>query len=126
MHQRDAGDYQPRFQLPPSPTSQHTQAGHTLRGTGRVQPVSLYQQAIGTRSEKRYQRPATLRSQVFLGGAILGNRARRPVLYIAQSWGGAGKHKPLIDKVLEWRKRTSPKLPPDHSPPNDNELKNAA
>jgi hypothetical protein len=88
--------------------------------------LSLYQQAIGTRSEKHYQRPATLRSQVFLGGAILGNRARRPVLYIAQSWGGAGKHKPLIDKVLEWQKRTSPKLPPDHSPPNDNELKNAA
>lgn len=88
--------------------------------------LSLYQQAIGTRSEKHYQRPATLRSQVFLGGAILGSRARKPVLYIAQSWGGAEKHKPLIDKVLEWRKRTSPKLPPEHSPPDDNELKNAA
>ena len=88
--------------------------------------LSLYQQAIGTRSEKHYQRPATLRSQVFLGGAILGSRARKPVLYIAQSWGGAEKHKPLIDKVLEWQKRTSPKLPPEHSPPDDNELKNAA
>ena len=62
--------------------------------------LSLYQQAIGTRIEKHYQRPATLRSQVFLGGAILGNQARRPVLYIAQSWGGADKHKPLIGKVL--------------------------
>jgi hypothetical protein len=88
--------------------------------------LSLYQQAIGTRSEKHYQRPATLRSGVFLGGAILGNRSRQPVLYIAQSWGGTEKHKPLMDKVLEWRKRTSPKLPPDPPPPNADDFNNAA
>lgn len=88
--------------------------------------LSLYQQAIGTRSEKHYQRPATLRSGVFLGGAILGNRSRQPVLYIAQSWGGTEKHKPLMDKVLEWRKRTSPKLHPDPTPPNADDFKNAA
>ena len=79
--------------------------------------LSLYQQAIGIRSEKHYQRPATLRSTVFLGGAILGKRARQPVLYIAQSWGGTDKHKPLMDKVLKWRKRTSSKSPPEHLPP---------
>lgn len=88
--------------------------------------LSLYQQAVGTRSERHYQRPATLRSSMFLGGAILGNRARQPVLYIAQSWGGAEKHKPLIDKVLEWRKRTSPKLPSTHPPTPNTKLKNAA
>lgn len=88
--------------------------------------LSLYQQATGTRREKHYQRPATLRSTVFLGGAILGNRARQPVLYIAQSWGGTDKHKPLMEKVLEWRKRTSPKLEPSPAPPPDNMLKNAA
>ena len=88
--------------------------------------LSLYQQAVGTRSEKHYQRPATLRSTVFLGGAILGKRARQPVLHIAQSWGGADKHKPLIDKILNWRKRTSPKLPPASHPPNENHFKNAA
>ena len=88
--------------------------------------LSLYQQATGTRSEKHYQRPATLRSAVFLGGAILGNRARQPVLYIAQSWGGSEKHKPSMDKVLEWRKRTSPKLPPTLHPPNQKHLKTAA
>jgi hypothetical protein len=27
---------------------------------------------------------------------------------------------------LEWQKRTSLKLPPEHSPPVDNKLKNAA
>jgi hypothetical protein len=88
--------------------------------------LSLYQQAVGTRSERHYQRPATLRSSMFLGGAILSNRARQPVLYIAQSWGGAEKHKPLIDKVLEWRKRTSPKLPSTHPPTPNTKLKNAA
>ena len=88
--------------------------------------LSLYQQAVGTRSERHYQRPATLRSSMFLGGAILGNRARQPVLYIAQSWGGAEKHKPLIDKVLEWRKRTSPKLPSTHPPTANTKLKHAA
>lgn len=88
--------------------------------------LSLYQQATGTRSEKHYQRPATLRSSVFLGGAILGNRARQPVLYIAQSWGGSEKHKPVMDKVLEWRRRTSPKLEPSTGHPNENSLHIAA
>ena len=88
--------------------------------------LSLYQQATGTRNEKHYQRPATLRSAVFLGGAILGNRARQRVLYIAQSWGGSEKHQPLIDKVLQWRKRTSPKLPSTHPPPSQSDLKTAA
>jgi hypothetical protein len=67
-----------------------------------------------------------LDSTVFLAGAILGNRARQPVLYIAQSWGGSEKHKPLMDKVLEWRKRTSPKLEPSTAPPLEYSLKNAA
>ncbi|MEQ1750678.1 MAG: transposase [Prosthecobacter sp.] len=49
--------------------------------------LSLYQKAIGTRSEKHDQRPATLRGRVFLGGAILGSRARKPVLYIRAKLG---------------------------------------
>jgi hypothetical protein len=89
----------------------------SLIGSDKVRVGGRYQQAIGARSEKHYQRPATLRSTVLIGGAILGKRARQPVLYIAQSWGGFGKHKPLMDKVLEWRKRTSPKSPPEHLPP---------
>jgi hypothetical protein len=88
--------------------------------------LSLYQQATSTRSQKHYQRPSTLRSTVFIGGAILGNRARQRVLYIAQSWGGSEKHKPLIDKVLQWRKRTSPKLNSTPPPPAQSALKTAA
>jgi hypothetical protein len=45
------------------------------------------------------KRPATLRAAVFIGGALLGNRSRTPVLYIAQSWGGLEKHKPLLDNI---------------------------
>jgi hypothetical protein len=47
----------------------------------------------------------------------LGNRSRTPVLYIAESWGGLSKHKPLIDNILQWPEATSPKLPPE--PPGD-------
>ena len=51
-------------------------------------PLSLYQQAIGTRSEKHYQRPSTLRSSAFLGGAIPGNRALPSALHCPKlGWG---------------------------------------
>jgi len=55
-----------------------------------------------------FQRPATLRAAVFIGGAILGTRSRKPVLHIAESWGGLSKHKPLIDNILSWQISTSP------------------
>jgi hypothetical protein len=42
------------------------------------------------------------------------------VLYIAESWGGLSKHKPLIDNNLQWPEATSPKLPPEPpEPPGD-------
>jgi hypothetical protein len=40
------------------------------------------------------------------------------VLYIAESWGGLGKHKPLLDNIMQWPGTTSPKLPPKQ-PGND-------
>jgi hypothetical protein len=49
--------------------------------------------------------------------AILGNRSRTPVPYIAESWGGLDKHKPLIDNILNWPMATSPKLPPEDPDP---------
>jgi hypothetical protein len=76
--------------------------------------LSLYQHAAAPERRKNgFQRPATLRSAVFIGGAILGKRSRKPVIYIAQSWGGLDKHKPLIDNILSWQISTSPKLPPE-------------
>ena len=81
--------------------------------------LSLYQHASAPVQRKAgFRRPATLRAAVFIGGAILGNRSRTPVLYIAESWGGLDKHKPLIDNILKWPGATSPKLPPDNPEPS--------
>jgi hypothetical protein len=76
--------------------------------------LSLYQHAAAPERRKSgFQRPATLRAAVFIGGAILGTRSRKPVLHIAESWGGLSKHKPLIDNILSWQISTSSKLPPE-------------
>jgi hypothetical protein len=86
--------------------------------------LSLYQHAAAPERRKNgFQRPATLRAAVFIGGAILGKRSRKPVLYIAESWGGLSKHKPLIDNILSWQMTTSPKLPPE--PPGEDRTANS-
>jgi hypothetical protein len=80
--------------------------------------LSLYQHASTPEQRKAgFRRPCTLRSAVFIGGAVLGHQSRVPVLYIAGSWGGLEKHKPLIDNILQWSGATSPKLPPE--PPGE-------
>jgi hypothetical protein len=80
--------------------------------------LSLYQHASSPDQRRAgYKRPVTLRAEVFIGGAVLGNRSRTLVLYIAESWGGLDKHKPLLDNILRWPRSTSPKLPPE--PPED-------
>ncbi len=62
-------------------------------------------------SEQGYRQPATLRSAVFIGGAILGRSGQQSVLRISESWGGAQKHKPLIAKVLESKRAIAALLP---------------
>jgi hypothetical protein len=51
--------------------------------------LSLYQKVV--QSEAGYRQPATLRTAVFLGGAVLGRAARKPVLLISEAWGGLQK-----------------------------------
>ena len=48
--------------------------------------LSLYQHASAPeqRHKTGFKRPATLWAAVFIGGAVLGNRSRTPVLYIAE------------------------------------------
>jgi len=70
--------------------------------------LSLYQQT--TRPGKPYTQPATLRSAVFLAGAVLGWTANQVVVRLSAAWGGLKKHKPLVEAVLQWAKPTSPKL----------------
>ena len=70
--------------------------------------LSLYQQT--TRPGQPYVKPATLRSDVFLAGAVLGWKANQLVVRLSAAWGGLKKHKPLVEAVLRWAKSTSPKL----------------
>jgi hypothetical protein len=57
-----------------------------------------------------YRRPATLRTQVFVCGAILGRDSRRTVLRLSQSWGGLQRRNELMNKILAYAVPTSPKL----------------
>lgn len=67
-----------------------------------------FQRASGM---KGYRQPATLRTQVFLCGAVLGRAGRRVVLHLSESWGGLTQRKPLLDSLLAYPFSTSPKLP---------------
>lgn len=70
--------------------------------------------------EHGYRQPATLRSGVFIGGAILGRAGRDQVFRISEDWGGAQKHKPLIDRSLNGDRAIAALLPypdvPNHYP----------
>jgi hypothetical protein len=66
-----------------------------------------FQRASGMKS---YRQPATLRTQVFLCGAVLGRAGRRVVLHLSESWGGLSQRKPLLDNLLSYPLATSPKL----------------
>ena len=72
--------------------------------------LSLYQQQVSPQQGNR--QPATLRTAVFVCGAILGRSGRQVVLHLSASWGGLAKHKPLLEAVLGWRDSTAPKLVP--------------
>ena len=73
-------------------------------------PLSLHQQLAAPKERQGgFRRPATLRTEAFLGGAVLGNRGRQPALCIAESWGGLEKRKPLLESVLRRPPWSSPK-----------------
>lgn len=72
-----------------------------------------FQRAAGVPT---YQRPATLRTQIFLCGAILGCAGRNIVLYMSSAWGGLKNRIPLLDNILAYVFPASPKLPPDTMP----------
>jgi DDE family transposase len=60
----------------------------------------------------RYREPATIRTQVLTCGAILGRAGRRLVLHLSESWGGLHTRNALLDSILQWHQRTSPKFAP--------------
>jgi hypothetical protein len=63
--------------------------------------LSLYQ--AGVTRESGYRKPSTLRTAVFVGGAILGRKGRDVVLRFSESWGSLKKHIPLIKEALNAR-----------------------
>ena len=72
--------------------------------------LSLYQHQ--TTPTAPYRQPGTLRTAVFLCGAVLGVMGRDVVVKLSAAWGGLGKHKPLVEATLDWLNVASPKLVP--------------
>ena len=54
--------------------------------------------------------PATLRSEVFVCGAVLGRKGRQPVLYFSMAWGGLDRRIPLLDALIHWPPPIAPFL----------------
>ncbi len=71
--------------------------------------LAEFQRASGLRT---YRQPATLRTQVFLCGALLGRAGHHLVLHLSASWGGLQPRIPLLENVLAYGVPTSPKLNP--------------
>jgi len=69
--------------------------------------------------EHGYQRPATLRMEVFMCGAIAGSRGHTPVVYLSMSWGGVEKRKPMIDQAIRWCDANAPRLGLEAGSPRD-------
>src|SRR5579872_5051326 len=72
--------------------------------------LSLYQHQSTPNAP--YRQPGTLRTAVFLCGAVLGKMGRDVVIKLSAAWGGLHKHKPLVAAALDWLKSASPKLVP--------------
>lgn len=64
-----------------------------------------------------YRRPATLRTEIFLCGAILGRCGHHHLLHLSLSWGGLKKRNPLHQNLLNPQIPTSPKLDPQNIKP---------
>jgi hypothetical protein len=61
-----------------------------------------------------YRQPATLRTQIFLCGAVLGRAGRRTILHLSSAWGGLQHRKAFLESILSFTFPTSPKLPSLH------------
>lgn len=69
--------------------------------------LSEFQRAAGL---PKYNQPASLRTKIFLCGAILGRSGHHRVLHLSLSWGGLLKRNALISNILNNSPPTSPKL----------------
>jgi hypothetical protein len=58
----------------------------------------------------KWRQPATLRTEVFLCGAILGRKGHELVVHLSETWGGLSRRIQLLKKVKAYIFPTSPKL----------------
>lgn len=77
--------------------------------------LSVWQRAA--RPGQTYRRPATLRTEVFLCGAIAGRSARTTVLHLSRAWGGLAQRMPLIANASRFCRAIPPRLAPSTSVP---------
>lgn len=70
--------------------------------------LSLYQKRAS--AQTGYRHPSTLRTGVFLCGAILGKAGHQTMLHLSSAWGGLDKHKTLVEAIMQSPESTSPKL----------------
>ena len=77
--------------------------------------LSLWQTAA--RPGQTYRRPASLRTAVFLCGAIAGTYGRTPVINLSRAWGGLEQRIPLIQNTSRFCRAIPPRLPPPTKPP---------
>jgi hypothetical protein len=66
-----------------------------------------FQRAAGIQP---WHRPDTLRTKVFLCGAILGHSGRKAILHMSLAWGGIKNRIHLLERILGDENATSPKL----------------
>lgn len=69
--------------------------------------LSEFQRAVGL---AKYNQPASLRTKIFLCGAILGRSGHHRVLHLSLAWGGLHKRYSLHQMILNNSPPTSPKL----------------
>lgn len=80
--------------------------------------LSLWQTA--SRPNQTYRRPATLRTEVFLCGAIAGTDGRTPVLNLSRARGGLEQRIPLIQNASRFCRAIPPRLHTPASKPSGN------
>ena len=71
--------------------------------------LSEFQRVAGMTT---YRQPATLRSGVFLCGAVMGSIGRHVALHLSSGWGGLQTRNHLFDNILAYVFPASPKLAP--------------
>jgi len=70
--------------------------------------------------ERKYQRASSLRTQVFVCGALAGRVGHTYVLHMSMSWGGLETRKGFMENAQRWCESIAPRLENATDPPAQN------